>query len=47
MIVLGAAGKVFCAGHDLGELQAAGDAAEAVFARCSALMQAIVPAPSR
>jgi len=45
VIVLGAAGRVFCAGHDLGELQAAGDGAEAVFARCSALMQAIVASP--
>jgi len=45
VIVLGAAGKVFCAGHDLGELQAAGDGAEAVFASCSALMQAIVASP--
>ena len=45
VIVLGAAGRVFCAGHDLGELQAAGDDAEALFARCSALMQAIVACP--
>jgi enoyl-CoA hydratase/carnithine racemase len=45
VIVLGAAGRVFCAGHDLGELQAAGGGAEALFARCSALMQAIVACP--
>jgi len=45
VIVLGAAGRVFCAGHDLGELQAAGDGAEAVFARCSALMQKVVASP--
>jgi enoyl-CoA hydratase/carnithine racemase len=45
VIVLSAAGRVFCAGHDLGELQAAGDGAEAVFARCSAVMQAIVASP--
>lgn len=40
VIVLGAAGKVFCAGHDLAELQAAGDA-QALFARCSSLMMAL------
>jgi enoyl-CoA hydratase/carnithine racemase len=45
VIVLGAAGKVFCAGHDLGELQAANDAGAALFVRCSALMQAIVACP--
>jgi len=45
VIVLGAAGRVFCAGHDLAELQAANDGAEALFARCSALMQAIVACP--
>jgi enoyl-CoA hydratase/carnithine racemase len=44
VIVLGAAGRVFCAGHDLAELRATADAAahEALFARCSALMMAIV-----
>jgi enoyl-CoA hydratase/carnithine racemase len=44
VIVLGAAGKVFCAGHDLGEVRdAAGTAAaEALFARCSRLMLSIV-----
>lgn len=47
VIVLGAAGKVFCAGHDLGELRASDEAAEheALFAQCSALMQAIVNSP--
>jgi enoyl-CoA hydratase/carnithine racemase len=46
-IVLGAAGKVFCAGHDLGELRATNDAAahEALFARCSELMLAIRACP--
>jgi enoyl-CoA hydratase/carnithine racemase len=42
VIVLGAAGKIFCAGHDLGELKAATDSGQALFARCSALMMAIV-----
>ena len=43
VIILGAAGKVFCAGHDLGELQGAAGTreAEALFTRCSALMMAI------
>jgi enoyl-CoA hydratase/carnithine racemase len=43
VVVLGAAGKIFCAGHDLGELQAAGDRAtgRALFERCSRLMLAI------
>jgi enoyl-CoA hydratase/carnithine racemase len=45
VIVLGAAGRVFCAGHDLAELQAANDAGAALFARCSRLMQAIVANP--
>jgi enoyl-CoA hydratase/carnithine racemase len=45
VIVLGAAGRVFCAGHDLGELRAANDAGAALFARCSALMQALVACP--
>ncbi len=40
VIVLGAAGKVFCAGHDLAELRAAGDA-RALFERCSSLMMAV------
>jgi enoyl-CoA hydratase/carnithine racemase len=40
VIVLGAAGRIFCAGHDLGELRASEDAAAhgALFALCSALM---------
>jgi enoyl-CoA hydratase/carnithine racemase len=43
VIVLGAAGRVFCAGHDLGELRATEDPAahEALFGHCSALMMAI------
>ncbi|HEY2051480.1 MAG TPA: enoyl-CoA hydratase [Caulobacteraceae bacterium] len=47
VIVLGAAGKVFCAGHDLGELRATNDPAahEALFARCSELMLAIRACP--
>ena len=47
VIVLAAAGKVFCAGHDLGELRSHTDAAahEALFSQCSALMQAIVDSP--
>jgi enoyl-CoA hydratase/carnithine racemase len=43
VIVLGAAGKVFCAGHDLAELNASDDPRrhEALFERCSALMMAV------
>lgn len=43
VIVLAAAGKLFCAGHDLGELRATEDPAahQALFDRCSALMLAI------
>jgi enoyl-CoA hydratase/carnithine racemase len=43
VIVLGAAGKIFCAGHDLGELRASDETADhdALFDRCSALMMAI------
>lgn len=43
VIVLGAAGKIFCAGHDLGELSAAEatDGALGLFQRCSQLMLAI------
>jgi enoyl-CoA hydratase/carnithine racemase len=43
VIVLGAAGRIFCAGHDLGELRASEDRAShaALFAQCSALMLAI------
>jgi enoyl-CoA hydratase/carnithine racemase len=44
VVVLAAEGRIFCAGHDLGELRADEDTArhEALFARCSALMLAIV-----
>jgi len=40
VIVLGAAGRIFCAGHDLGELRAGEDAAahSALFDLCGALM---------
>jgi enoyl-CoA hydratase/carnithine racemase len=40
VIVLGAAGRIFCAGHDLAELTATNDAGP-LFAQCSALMMAI------
>jgi enoyl-CoA hydratase/carnithine racemase len=47
VIVLDAAGKVFCGGHDLGEMRATEDPAdhEGLFTRCAALMQAIGAAP--
>jgi enoyl-CoA hydratase/carnithine racemase len=47
VIVLGAEGKIFCAGHDLGELRSSDEAAEheALFAQCSALMMRIVASP--
>ena len=39
VIVLGAAGRIFCAGHDLGELNGGdGEAHAALFALCSGLM---------
>ena len=40
VIVLGAAGRIFCAGHDLGELRASDDAAAhaTLFGLCSDLM---------
>jgi enoyl-CoA hydratase/carnithine racemase len=43
VIVLGAAGRIFCAGHDLAELRAGDDPAdhETLFAQCSSLMMAI------
>jgi enoyl-CoA hydratase/carnithine racemase len=43
VIVLAAAGKVFCAGHDLAELRASDDPRqhESLFERCSALMMAV------
>jgi len=47
VIVLGAAGRIFCAGHDLAELRSTDDLAahEALFAQCSALMLAIGACP--
>ena len=47
VIILDAAGKVFCAGHDLSEIRASEVSAdhEALFADCSALMQAIAASP--
>jgi len=44
VVVLGAAGRLFCAGHDLGELttEARNTRHDALFAQCSSLMQAIV-----
>lgn len=47
VIVLAAAGRTFCAGHDLCELRAADDKAahESLFALCSALMLSIVASP--
>jgi enoyl-CoA hydratase/carnithine racemase len=47
VIVLEAAGKLFCAGHDLAELRASEDPAvhEALFARCGRMMAAIVESP--
>jgi enoyl-CoA hydratase/carnithine racemase len=43
VIVLGAAGRIFCAGHDLEELRDGtnGPSREALFEQCSALMMAI------
>jgi enoyl-CoA hydratase/carnithine racemase len=43
VIVLAAAGRVFCAGHDLAELRASDDPRqhESLFERCSALMMAV------
>jgi enoyl-CoA hydratase/carnithine racemase len=46
VIVLGASGRIFCAGHDLAELRDGRDAAaQALFTQCSGLMQAIVACP--
>ena len=47
VIVLAAAGRVFCAGHDLGELRASDDRFEheGLFAMCSDLMLAIGASP--
>ena len=48
-VVLAGAGKAFCAGHDLRQMRATPEAAyyQALFARCSRVMQAIqaVPVP--
>ncbi len=47
VVVIGAAGSAFCAGHDLRELRAQPDRAayQSVFAQCSCLMQRIVGLP--
>jgi enoyl-CoA hydratase/carnithine racemase len=47
VIVLAAAGKVFCAGHDLGELRASDDACASapLFGACGELMLAIGASP--
>src|SRR5215831_11751166 len=47
VVVIAGAGPAFCAGHDLRELRAdpRRTAYEAVFARCSQLMQTIVRLP--
>jgi enoyl-CoA hydratase/carnithine racemase len=47
VIVLAAAGRVFCAGHDLGEIRASDDRFEheGLFAMCSDLMLAIGASP--
>ena len=52
VVVLRGAGKVFCAGHDLKEIQAARTAADqgrayftALFATCAAMMQALQTMP--
>lgn len=46
-VVLAANGKAFCAGHDLKQMRANPDKAyhQALFARCSQVMQAIVHCP--
>ncbi|SFD82598.1 Enoyl-CoA hydratase/carnithine racemase [Roseivivax sediminis] len=52
VVTLGGAGRAFCAGHDLAEMQAARQAEDAgraafadLFARCSALMQRLQGLP--
>lgn len=54
VVVIRGAGKAFCAGHDLREMQAARQSDDRgaayfsdLFARCAAVMQAIPPCPSR
>ena len=46
-VVLAAAGKAFCAGHDLKQMRAnpRQDYYEALFSRCSRVMQSIVNLP--
>ena len=46
-VVIAARGKAFCAGHDLREMRATPERAyyEALFARCSAMMQSLVALP--
>ncbi|SFT52657.1 enoyl-CoA hydratase [Halomonas saccharevitans] len=46
-VVIAARGRAFCAGHDLKQMRASPDEAyyQRLFARCSALMQAIVALP--
>ena len=47
VIVLAAAGRIFCPGHDLGELRSSEDSAihQALFGQCSTLMMQIVRCP--
>jgi enoyl-CoA hydratase/carnithine racemase len=47
VVVLGAVGKGFCAGHELKEIRALGEQPkiEKLFAQCSRMMQAIVSLP--
>lgn len=47
VVILGAAGKAFCAGHDLKEMRATPERAyyNALFDRCSQMMQTIVGLP--
>jgi enoyl-CoA hydratase/carnithine racemase len=46
VVVIAAAGKIFCAGHDLAELRDGDTAARArIFATCSALMMAVAAFP--
>lgn len=46
-VVLGAAGKAFCAGHDLKEMRSHSDQAyyQQLFAKCSRVMQSLVDLP--